>query len=333
MPQAFMVADETPAISTKFFPTVSVVVPIYNGETDLPGLIRCLLEQTYPADQVEYLLVDNGSCDRTPHLLKEAVSRAKAAGLTFQYLQETQIQSAYAARNTGIRAAKGEILAFTDADCYPASTWLENLVQGFQDTAVGLCVGEIKALPGLTWLEQYAERKDIMSQQATLAHPFCPYGQTANIAIRACALEKIGLFRPYMTTGGDADICWRLQRDGDWQLHYTETATVQHHHRTTLKELYKQWYRYGRSNRYLHQIHGVRLSRTLRSYEMQYSIARWLIKELPIRVWQLLLGKADLIDLAMTPISLYCFRARTLGQRESRLPEKADEIAWLEDVE
>ncbi|NEQ50182.1 MAG: glycosyltransferase [Leptolyngbya sp. SIO3F4] len=330
MLQASMVANEITAQTTTFFPTVSVIVPIYNGETDLPGLIDCLLGQTYPADRVEYLLVDNGSCDRTPDILQGAVTKAQTAGITLKKLNETQIQSAYAARNTGIRMATGEILAFTDADCYPDRTWLEKLVQGFQNDDVGLCVGEIIALPGNTWLERYAERKNIMSQQDTLAHPFCPYGQTANVAVRACAFEKIGLFRPHMTTGGDADICWRLQRDGGWQLHYAQTAVVQHHHRTTLKELYKQWYRYGRSNRYLHQIHGIKLTRPLRGHEVRYSLARWIAKEIPSELIKLITGKADLVDLAMTPISLYCFRARTLGQRESRLPENAEEIVWLE---
>ncbi|MEM9486123.1 MAG: glycosyltransferase [Cyanobacteria bacterium P01_F01_bin.116] len=331
MPQAFMVANEISGQLPTFFPTVSVIVPIYNGETDLPGLIDCLLGQTYPADRVEYLLVDNGSCDRTPDILKAAVTKAQTAGLTLKHLSETAIQSAYAARNTGIRAAAGEILAFTDADCYPATTWLENLVQGFQNDTVGLCVGEITALPATTWLERYAERKNIMSQQDTLAHPFCPYGQTANVAVRACAFDKIGLFRPHMTTGGDADICWRIQREGGWQLHYAQAAVVQHHHRTTLKELYKQWYRYGRSNRYLHQLHGIKLTRPLLGHEVRYSMARWLAKELPGELLNLLRGKADLVDLAMTPIGLYCFRARSLGQRESRLPENAKEIAWLEN--
>lgn len=330
MPQASMVANESPILPKPFFPTVSVIVPIYNGEADLPGLIDCLLGQTYPAERVEYLLVDNGSCDRTPHILKQAITQAQVAGLTFKHLNEAQIQSAYAARNTGIRTAKSEILAFTDADCYPTATWLENLVQGFQDSTIGLCVGEITALPGSTWLEHYAARKKIMSQQDTLNHPFCPYGQTANLAIRACAFEKIGLFRPHMTTGGDADICWRLQQDGGWQLHYAKTAVIQHHHRTTLNELHKQWYRYGQSNRYLHQIHGVKLARPLVTHEVRHTLVRWLVKELPAGVFKLLMGKADLIDLAMTPIGLYCFRARTLGQQESKLPEQAETIAWLE---
>ncbi|MFP5272026.1 glycosyltransferase [Coleofasciculus sp.] len=48
-----------------FIPKVSVVVPIYNGAADIPDLIQCLFSQTYPKDQVKYLLVDNNSRDRT----------------------------------------------------------------------------------------------------------------------------------------------------------------------------------------------------------------------------------------------------------------------------
>lgn len=320
--------DSAPA--SGFWPTVSVVVPIYNGAVDLPGLIEGLLGQTYPRDRVEYLLVDNNSCDRTPELLAEAAERAQTLGLALRPMAETQIQSAYAARNTAIRAATGEIVAFTDADCYPAVSWLEKLVQGFQDAQVGLCAGAIAALPATTWLERYAERKRLMSQTDTLAHPFCPYGQTANLAVRAVALESVGLFRPHLTTGGDADLCWRLQQQGGWKIHYAEQATIQHHHRTTLSALYKQWYRYGRSSRYLHQLYSTKLTRPLKADELGHSLLRWLLKEVPQGLSQMAAGEADWLDLAMTPLGLYCFWARTRGQRESRLSDRAREIAWLE---
>ena len=71
-----------------FFPTVSVIIPIYNGEFDLPDLIRCLVAQTYPADQVEYLLVDNASQDKTGNIIQNAVEQAKYQGLIFSYLKE-----------------------------------------------------------------------------------------------------------------------------------------------------------------------------------------------------------------------------------------------------
>lgn len=315
--------------SASYFPDVSVIVPIYNGEQDLPGLLACLMAQTYPADKVEYLLVDNGSGDRTPHLLAAAQSAFTAKNLTLKILDERDIQSAYAARNTGIRAAKGEFFAFTDADCYPQPHWLTNLIQPFQTQATGLVAGEIIAFPGTTLLESYADRKHIMSQQDTLAHKFCPYGQTANLGIRRQALEAVGLFRPYLTTGGDADICWRVQRESDWKIYYAPTATVQHRHRQTLKDLRSQWYRYGKSNRYLHELHGIDLAWPLPIRERNRSLLRWALKELPKAAVSRILAKGPAIDMLTTPLDIYCARSRDQGQKEAQLPEKAKQKAYI----
>ncbi|MEG3976910.1 glycosyltransferase, partial [Microcoleus sp. herbarium8] len=57
-----------------FLPFVSVVVPVYNGERDLPDLIECLRSQTYPPKSVEYLIVDNKSGDRTSAIIQTATN-------------------------------------------------------------------------------------------------------------------------------------------------------------------------------------------------------------------------------------------------------------------
>ena len=97
-----MIDDPTqisPATAT--LPFVSVIVPIYNGEGDLPDLVDCLQQQTYPAERTEYLLVDNNSGDRTASLLKTLVQTSHPMQICL--LQESTIQSSYAARNVGIR--------------------------------------------------------------------------------------------------------------------------------------------------------------------------------------------------------------------------------------
>lgn len=322
-------AADSPEKQT-FLPTVSVIAPIYNGEADLPNLIRGLKAQTYPADRVEYLLVDNNSRDRTAAILEAAAAEAASQGIRIRHLTEDKIQSSYAARNTGIRASTGEILAFTDADCHPLPDWLSNLVQPFADPAVGLVVGEINALPGQTLLEKHAERESILTQKDTLAHSFCPYGQTANIAVRRQVLEQVGLFRPYMTTGGDADLCWRIQRQTSWQLYFAETALIQHRHRATIEELKSQWRRYGRSNRYLHELYGIALMRDITWKETVYRLTRWLVKELPINSFKAMRGEADFLDLIGSPINLFCAINRSAGQREAKLPEQAKTIEWLQ---
>ena len=308
------------------FPKVSVVVPIYNGENDLPDLINCLKSQTYPIEQVEYFLVDNASSDRTSTIIQNAAQNFPQ----IHYLAETKIQSSYAARNAGIRAATGEIIAFTDADCRPQPQWLTELIVPFQDTNLGIIAGEIIGLPGKSILEKYAEKHNVLSQKYTLQHPFCSYGQTANLAIRKEIFVQIGLFRPYLTTGGDADICWRIQRETDWKIHFSPNAIVQHRHRSTLKEFQSQWRRYGKSNCYLHELYGIDLMPNMPEKELIYSLSRWVIKEVPITSAKAILGKAKFLDLLNTPLTLLSKKARFSGQQSAKLPETAKIIERLQ---
>ncbi|MBE9140751.1 glycosyltransferase [Nodosilinea sp. LEGE 07088] len=323
-----------PAVTTdsaqpQVHPSVTVIVPIYNGEADLPDLVERLLEQQYPADRVEYLLVDNGSRDRTPRLLQAATQTAVAQGIQLRALTYSTIQSSYAARNAGIVVATGDILAFTDADCHPEPGWLAALVQPFTDDAIGLVAGEIKALPSRNWLERYADRQGTLSQSNTLNHSFLPYGQTANLAVRAEILGTVGCFRPHLTTGGDADLCWRIQKETDWRLVHAPNAVVYHRHRNSLEGLHSQWYRYGCSNRYLHDLHGVELTRSLTLKETRYRLLRWGLKELPQATAKLLTGRGTALELAITPLDLWCARARSQGQAQAQLPDDARTIAHL----
>lgn len=307
---------------------ISVIIPIYNGETDLPDLINCLRAQTYPAEWVEYLLVDNASYDHTADILQAAVQNAKSWGLTIHHLTEDQIQSSYAARNAGIGAATGEILAFTDVDCRPQPDWLHALVQPFTDPAVGLVAGSVEALPGKTLPEKYAAQQNYLSAEEGLADPFCPYVVTANLAVRHQALEQVGLFRSHLTTGGDVDLSWRILRQTSWQLYYAKQAIVKHRYQATVQGLLSQLKRYGRSHRYLHELYGIDLRHELVLQEYLYPSVRWLLK-LPIDCIKVIIGKATLVDLFSRPIYLLTTYAYLAGQREARLPEQARQIEWL----
>jgi glycosyltransferase involved in cell wall biosynthesis len=309
-----------------FLPKVSVVIPIYNGESDLPDLLSCLLSQTYPKDRVEYLLVDNNSSDHTLSILQ---TTAENSPITIRPLSENNIQSSYAARNAGIKSASGEIIAFTDADCRPQPQWLDKLIQPFIDSEVVIVAGEIVALPGSSLLEKFADKRETLSQKHTLAHKFFPYGQTANLAIRRNVFQTSGLFRPYLSTGGDADICWRILKANLGKLEFVSDAIVQHRHRLTLKELASQWRRYGRSNRYLHELHDIELTREMKNKEYAYILMRWLLKEVPRETIKNLIGKSSLVDLLNTPLGLFTGRERSRGQREAQLPENAKIIEWM----
>ncbi|MCX7592252.1 MAG: glycosyltransferase [Fischerella sp.] len=313
-----------------FLPKVSVVVPIYNGEADLPDLINCLRVQTYPRDRAEYILVDNGSCDRTAEIIKQKSEDAKQQGLTIRYQSENKIQSSYAARNAGIRASNGEIIAFTDVDCRPQPDWLSAIVQVFADPTVGVVAGAISALPGQTLLEKYAAYRKILCHEGAASHPFLPYAAGANLAIRRQTLQEVGLFRPYLTTGGDADICWRIQQQSSWRFCCAEQAVVLHRHRSTLREFRKQFHRYGRSQRYLIELYGSNVFSD--AWKLKYYLRwwiRWLVKVVPYTAAKMIAGKATFLDFWLTPIDLIASQAEAAGRREAKLSAEARQIEWL----
>ena len=99
-------------------PFISIIVPVYNGENIIGACLKSLLAQDYPKDKYEVIAVDNNSKDKTADIIKE---------YSVHYLFESKVQGSYAARNTGVRHAKGEILAFTDADCVADKGWLKKV--------------------------------------------------------------------------------------------------------------------------------------------------------------------------------------------------------------
>ncbi len=313
-----------------YYPQISVIVPIYNGEQDIPDLISCLQNQTYPAHLVEYILVDNGSQDHTAEIIFEAIESFSTREFTLRYRSETQIQGPGAARNRGIKCSSGEILVFTDVDCRPDPKWVEQMVRPFVLDQVGIVAGNIKALPGNTIWENYAEHKGFLSPIKLLNHPFGPSAATANLAIRRQVLESIGLFRPYLISGEDTDLCWRMLKSTAWKIYFVENAIISHRHRNQLQDLRKQHLKNGHSQRFLHELHGIALKPDMLPYQTVYIGLRWLLKELPISLFRAWTGKSKLDHAFYRLIDLISWHAWQQGQKEARLPLEAHKIDWLD---
>ena len=105
---------------------VSIIIPAYNAEDTLGECLEACKTQTHP--EVEIIVVDDGSSDATSQI---------TADMGVSCLTQTNAGPA-AARNHGARVAKGEILAFTDADCIPEPEWIQRLLTGFADDVAGV---------------------------------------------------------------------------------------------------------------------------------------------------------------------------------------------------
>jgi glycosyltransferase involved in cell wall biosynthesis len=224
-------------------PLVSVVIPVLNGEEHIGTCLDALRRVDYPKERYEILVVDNGSTDRTADVLSRYPVRA---------LYEPRRGPAQA-RNRGIAAARGDIVAFTDADCVPSTGWLRELVRGFDHGDIGGVAGEILPYPPKTPAEKYAARIRHLSPVRYMSREILPFAVTANLAFRREVFGKVGLLDVDSPRGGEStDFCTRFCRGTGQRLELAPRAIVLHRHRSTAWELFKQQLGYGRGHAYLY---------------------------------------------------------------------------------
>lgn len=216
-------------------PFVSVIIPVLNEERVIRECLTSLVELDYPPECLEILVVDNGSTDRTAETINSFPVR---------YLREER-RGPSSARNKGIEAGKGEILAFTDADCIVSRGWLRELVQAFDEEGVGGVAGEIVAYPPKTPAEWYAAKVRHLSPRKYLFRPITPFAAFANLAFRREVFEKIGLLDEGLLKGESTDFCTRFFRETDLELKFMPKALVFHRNRKNTWEFFKQQWGYG----------------------------------------------------------------------------------------
>ena len=214
------------------WPRISVVVCSYNGHRTIRDCFEGLHRLEYP--EYEVIVVDDGSTDGTGTMAGEygfRVFRSENRGLSH-------------ARNTGLKAATGEIVAYIDDDARPDPHWLTYLAATFLTTKHVGVGGPNLAPPDSPVAECIANAPGgpvhvLLSDREAEHIPGC------NMAFRKAALEAIGGFDPqFRTAGDDVDVCWRLQERG-WTLGFCPAAVVWHHRRNSVRAYWKQQVGYG----------------------------------------------------------------------------------------
>lgn len=218
-------------------PLVSVVIATYNAADTLEACLASLERLAYP--NFEVIIVDDGSEDGT---------RAIAARFSsFNYIDLGSNRGLSAARNAGVRAARGEIIAFTDADCQVDDQWLRFLVAAFEHNDWAAVGG-----PNLLPPEDGYVASAVMATPGGPAHVMltdriAEHIPGCNMAFRADALRKVGCFDPqFRVAGDDVDLCWRFLKH-DMTIGFAPGAFVWHHRRSTIGAFIRQQMGYGRA--------------------------------------------------------------------------------------
>lgn len=260
-------------------PYVSIIVPVYNGENVIKECIESLLALDYPKERMQIIIVDNNSKDSTAEIIKN---------YPVTYFLEDKVQSSYAARNRGINYSKGEIMAFTDADCIVQNKWLTKAMKGFRDENVGCVAGGIEGYAPSNDVERYLCDNKALAQECTLKHPFLPYPQTANALYRKEVFKKIGLFEDTWISAGDADLAWRMLKETEYKIKYIPEAKILHKHRSSAKALYNQRKTWGYGSVLLYsKYHKEMEKKTFRQFYWDYcNIIRMVFRLLSLIILQ-----------------------------------------------
>jgi GT2 family glycosyltransferase len=234
-----------PYFQLEMSPRVSVVVASYNGDRTLSACLESLENLRYP--DYEIILVDDGSTDTSQHI---ASLHPKA--ICVRHERNLGLSNA---RNTGITAATGEIIAFTDADCRVDEDWLYYLVGDLISSGFAGMGG-----PNLLPPDDSAVAAAVMVSPGGPAHVMLDDHQAehvpgCNMAFYRRALEAIGGFDVIFTKAGDdVDVCWRMQEAG-FKIGFSPAAFVWHYRRSTTGAYLKQQRGYGEAEALLVRKH------------------------------------------------------------------------------
>lgn len=245
--KGYLTLDKTADIDE--FPLVSVIIPVKDQHEDLTECLQSLKNLDYPNDRLEIIVVDDGS-------KKEVSGIIDSSGVTI--IRQAESQGQATCRNIGAENARGDILAFIDADCTASNKWLKELVPFFSAVKVGAVGGCIDGYHQKSLLDRYEQVSSSLNMGNRLLlegdTDSSFYVPTANLLVTREAFLATGGFRSGMRIGEDVDFCWRLRNTG-YNLLYVPQGSVAHKHRNRLGSMLKRRGEYGTSEAVLYRAH------------------------------------------------------------------------------
>ena len=217
------------------WPRVSVIVCTRNGRRYIATCLSSLMNLDYP--NFEVIVIDDGSTDDT-------------ASIASQYdvqLIQTENRGLSAARNTGLIASTGEIVAYIDDDAYADREWLKRLAKVFLTSEFAGVGGPNIPPAGSPGIADYVAQAPGGPIHVLLSDTEAEHIPGCNMAFRKESLLAIGGFDPqFRAAGDDVDVCWKIQEQG-WRLGFSPAAVVFHHRRERIRDYWKQQVGYGKA--------------------------------------------------------------------------------------
>jgi len=225
-------------------PAISVVIPVRNGMPWLEEQLHAVVQQQ--CEEVwEVVVSDNGSTDQSVELVEQLITQ----GQPIRLVDASEVCGPGATRNVGVRAARGGLIAFCDADDVVQPGWLQASVRS---------LGEAEATGGLT---DYWSLNGLPVPVPAIPRPpparaqfgFLDAAMSSNFAVHRDVFEQLDGFDEALMVGEDTDLCWRIQLLG-FRFALSD-AVVARRDRSTVSAVFKRYVAYGRCGPVLYRRH------------------------------------------------------------------------------
>jgi glycosyltransferase involved in cell wall biosynthesis len=217
---------------------VSVIIPVLDEEDVIGQCLGCIARQRFPTDQFEVIVVDNGSVDLTLN-----IARSFTGLLELTTVRRTNSYIP-ALRNLGAASAKGEFLAFLDADCLASPDWLTQAVEILRCGDGGIAGAFYTVPKDSSWVAR-AWYKDMPK----LKRGEVSYVPSGTLFVNRKVFLKLGGFDPTIQTCEDFEFCQRVANAGYRVLAFPELSTVHLRTPQTLLAFYRKQRWHGNSIR------------------------------------------------------------------------------------
>lgn len=229
---------------------ISVIVPFYQNIRHIKNCINALLLQHYPIEHFEVIMVDNNSSDGSTDIVRQFPQ--------IKILSETK-QGSYSARNRGLQVAKGEIIAFTDADCSPDSHWLSSIAIAMEPPDTTIVLGK-RLYNTDSWSLQLlgAYETEKIKQICSGNDRFTYYGYTNNMAVRRTVYDSCGPFLE-LARGADSLFVRKVVDEfGCAGVRYDDQVCIRHLEMDAIGDYYRKRIIYGKSYERYRKVRSAR---------------------------------------------------------------------------
>lgn len=240
-------------------PFISIIIPVKNGGKTIKKCLDSLKNLNYA--NYELIVIDDNSSDATPEILRQYPPLAGGRGWKIK-TQGLTSTGPSACRNLAIKQAKGEYLAFTDADCLVHPEWLNELLKGFEEedvvgvggdqqspqdeTDFGKLVQDFLKTVGFVADYVKKEKKKIETK----------HNPTCNVMYKKEIFDKVGGFLEGLWPGEDVELDYRIKKPG-YKLIYNPEAIVYHYRPDNLSAFCQMMKNYGQAQGFLVRRYGL----------------------------------------------------------------------------